>query len=231
MLPCLATNYHTVIRILSTLAHPGFKSHRKRTLPNRRIRVLSRTSRYEQYSEKILDADSSSISKLGRESRESPSDPLILYFGLAMLIPVISWLISFIGWSRVHPVTGETIGLINLLTSEQIQRMFVEAEHNFWRFSTPPGRPRHHARNWRGRRSGLIGTSLKLLVEATPRSLISVVIVFAGVMSSMAADAGYVVLTPSECAFRRHGPTPIGWSFSRVCRNRRRFFPANLLLT
>ncbi len=124
-------------------------------------------------------------------------DPLILYFGLALLIPVLSWLISFIGWSRVHPVTGETIGLINLLTADQIQKMFVEAEHNFTSF--PPLGAVLVTMLGIGvaERSGLIGTSLKLLVEATPRSLISVVVVFAGVMSSMAADAGYVVLTPS----------------------------------
>ena len=135
-------------------------------------------------------------------------DPLILYFGLAMLIPVLSWLISFIGWSRVHPVTGETIGLINLLTSEQIQRIFVEAENNFTSF--PPLGAVLVTMLGIGvaERSGLIGTSLKLLVEATPRSLISVVVVFAGVMSSMAADAGYVVLTPSGlCSSRAWADT------------------------
>ena len=58
-------------------------------------------------------------------------DPLILYFGLALLIPVLSWLISFIGWSRVHPVTGETIGLINLMTAEQIQRMLDRVQNCF----------------------------------------------------------------------------------------------------
>ena len=73
--------------------------------------------------------------------------------------------------------------------------MFIEAENNFTSF--PPLGAVLVTMLGIGvaERSGLIGTSLKLLVEAT-QSLISVVVVFAGVMSSMAADAGYVVLTP-----------------------------------
>jgi len=158
-------------------------------------------------------------------------DPLILYFGLAMLIPVLSWLISFIGWSRVHPVTGETIGLINLLTSEQIQRMFVEAEHNFTSF--PPLGAVLVTMLGIGvaERSGLIGTSLKLLVEATPRSLISVVVVFAGVMSSMAADAGYVVLTPlGAVLFAGMGRHPLA-GLCAAFAGTGGGFSANLLLT
>ena len=71
--------------------------------------------------------------------------------------------------------------MINLLTSEQIQRMFVEAENNFTSF--PPLGAVLVTMLGIGvaERSGLIGTSLKLLVEATPRPLISVVVVFAGV--------------------------------------------------
>ncbi len=123
-------------------------------------------------------------------------DPLVLYFGLALLIPILSWLISFVGWSRVHPVSGETIHLISLLSAEQIQRMFVDAVDNFTGF--PPLGAVLVTMLGIGvaERSGLISTSLKLLVKSTPKSLISVVVVFAGVMSSMAADAGYVVLTP-----------------------------------
>ncbi len=158
-------------------------------------------------------------------------DPLILYFGLAMLIPVLSWLISFIGWSRVHPVTGETIGLINLLTSEQIQRIFVEAENNFTSF--PPLGAVLVTMLGIGvaERSGLIGTSLKLLVEATPRSLISVVVVFAGVMSSMAADAGYVVLTPlGAVLFAGMGRHPLA-GLCAAFAGTGGGFSANLLLT
>ena len=43
---------------------------------------------------------------------------------------------------------------------------------------------------------GLIGSLLKKLVMSTPKRLITVVVVLAGVLSSIASDAGYVVLIP-----------------------------------
>ncbi len=158
-------------------------------------------------------------------------DPLVLYFGLALLIPVLSWLISFIGWSRVHPVTGETVNLINLMTADQIQRMFVEAEKNFTGF--PPLGAVLVTMIGIGvaERSGLIGTSLKLLVKSTPQSLISVVVVFAGVMSSMAADAGYVVLTPlGAVIFAGMGRHPLA-GLCAAFAGTGGGFSANLLLT
>ena len=42
----------------------------------------------------------------------------------------------------------------------------------------------------------LIGTLLKKLVMSTPKRLVTVVVVLAGVLSSIASDAGYVVLIP-----------------------------------
>jgi aminobenzoyl-glutamate transport protein len=45
-------------------------------------------------------------------------------------------------------------------------------------------------------KSGLIETSLRLLVHAAPRRLLTFVIVFAGVMANMATDVGYVLLLP-----------------------------------
>ena len=173
---------------------------------------------------------SSSLNLLERAGNRLP-DPLILYFGFALLIPVLSWIISFVGWNRVHPVTGETIGLINLLTADQIQRMFIEAEHNFTSF--PPLGAVLVTMLGIGvaERSGLIGTSLKLLVESTPQSLISVVVVFAGVMSSMAADAGYVVLTPlGAVLFAGMGRHPLA-GLCAAFAGTGGGFSANLLLT
>ncbi len=158
----------------------------------KRCSICLNMSETKKKSGGILSAFLDIVEKLGNRL----PDPLVLYFGLALLIPILSWLISFAGWSRVHPVSGETIHLISLLSVEQIQRMFVDAVDNFTGF--PPLGAVLVTMLGIGvaERSGLISTSLKLLVKSTPKSLISVVVVFAGVMSSMAADAGYVVLTP-----------------------------------
>ncbi len=175
----------------------------------------------------ILSAFLDIVEKLGNRL----PDPLVLYFGLALLIPILSWLISFAGWSRVHPVSGETIHLISLLSVEQIQRMFVDAVDNFTGF--PPLGAVLVTMLGIGvaERSGLISTSLKLLVKSTPKSLISVVVVFAGVMSSMAADAGYVVLTPlGAVLFAGMGRHPLA-GLCAAFAGTGGGFSANLLLT
>ena len=45
-------------------------------------------------------------------------------------------------------------------------------------------------------KSGLIASGIRLLVHAAPRHLLTFVLVFAGVMSNMASDIGYVLLVP-----------------------------------
>ncbi|MCB1122362.1 MAG: AbgT family transporter [Verrucomicrobiae bacterium] len=123
-------------------------------------------------------------------------DPLVLYIVLAAAVPLLSWLAVQANWSAVHPATGEELFPVSLLTAENLRRMFTEAVGNFVRF--PPLGTVLVTIIGIGvaERSGMIGTLLKLMVKVTPRSLISGMVVLAGVMSSMAADAGYVVLVP-----------------------------------
>jgi aminobenzoyl-glutamate transport protein len=110
-------------------------------------------------------------------------DPITLFALLALGAVLVSWL------AAVHPGTGETVVPVNLLTAEQIRRMFTQAVANFTAF--PPlglvivviigiGVTEH---------SGLIGAALRRLVSAVPESLLTATVVFAGVMSSMAVDA------------------------------------------
>lgn len=58
--------------------------------------------------------------------------------------------------------------------------------------------------------SGLISAVLTQVVERTPKHLVSFMVVFAGVMSSIASDAGYVVLIPlGAIVFLRFGRHPL----------------------
>lgn len=80
-------------------------------------------------------------------------------------------------------------------------------------------------------RSGLIGAILKCMIAFTPQMLITPSLVFVGVMSSMALDAGYVVLPPlAAVIFARMGRAPlvgIAAVFAGVSAG----FSANLLIT
>ncbi len=54
--------------------------------------------------------------------------------------------------------------------------------------------------------SGLIGVAIRLLVLSAPKSLLTFVLVFAGIMSNMASDIGYMLLIPMA------GVIFIGWT-------------------
>src|SRR5690606_29678016 len=73
--------------------------------------------------------------------------------------------------------------------------------------------------------------ALRRFVAAVPPSMLTAALVFGGVMSSMAVDAGYVVLTPLGAvlfaAFGRHPLAGLAAAFAGVSGG----FSANLLLT
>ncbi len=158
-------------------------------------------------------------------------DPITLFGLFALAVVVVSWIAARANVTAVHPGTGADITVVNLLSGAGIRRMLTEAVRNFAAF--PP----------LGlvivviigiavtERSGLVVVALKRLVSAVPRSMLTATLVFAGVMSSMAVDAGYVVLTPLGAmlfaAVGRHPLAGLAAAFAGVSGG----FSANLLLT
>tara|TARA_R110002020_G_scaffold86363_45_gene212927 strand:+ start:1165 stop:2748 length:1584 start_codon:yes stop_codon:yes gene_type:complete len=122
--------------------------------------------------------------------------PATLFALLAMGVVVLSWVASTAGLSVAHPSTGEIVTPVNLMSIEGLHRMLTGAVTNFTGFAPLGvvlvaligiGVAEH---------SGLIGASLRMLVLAAPRFLLTPVLVFAGVMSNMASEIGYVLLVP-----------------------------------
>ncbi|MCO4756047.1 MAG: AbgT family transporter, partial [Bacteriovoracaceae bacterium] len=158
-------------------------------------------------------------------------DPTTIFIILTFGILAVSWLFSFIGVSAVHPATKETILIENLLSSGNIQRIFTEMVHNFANFP-PLGMVLVTVVGIGiAEKSGLIDTALKKLVTAVPKSALTATLVFGGITSSMAADAGYIVLTPLGAVlfagFGRHPLAGLAAAFAGVSAG----FSANLLLT
>jgi aminobenzoyl-glutamate transport protein len=59
-------------------------------------------------------------------------------------------------------------------------------------------------------RSGLVATLVKQIVRVAPRSIFTFIVVMLGVVSSIAADAGYLVLVPlGAAAFHSLGRHPL----------------------
>jgi aminobenzoyl-glutamate transport protein len=122
--------------------------------------------------------------------------PATLFALLALIVIVASWLASQAGLEVKHPTTGDTVRAVNLLSLEGLHRILANLVTNFTGFAPLGtvlvaligiGVAEH---------SGLVAASLRKLVLAAPRRLLTPIVVFAGVMSNMASEIGYVLLIP-----------------------------------
>jgi aminobenzoyl-glutamate transport protein len=80
-------------------------------------------------------------------------------------------------------------------------------------------------------KTGLIGALLKALMKITPERLLNPAMVLTGVLSSLAADAGYVVLPPVAAAlYKAAGRSPLA-GIAAVFAGVAAGFSANLVIT
>jgi len=136
--------------------------------------------------------------------------PATLFALLALAIVVASDLAVRLGISAIHPVSGETVAPVSLLSIEGLHRILRGMVTNFTGFA-PLGTVLV-ALIGIGicESSGLIGALIRLVVLGAPRRLLTVVIVFAGVMSNAASEVGYVLLVPlAGIIFQAVGRHPI----------------------
>ena len=162
--------------------------------------------------------------------------PVTLFAILMVVVLLLSWVFS--GVSVLRPGTGadtgepaEYIVVENLLTKEGIQQIFTRMVDTFAEF--PPlglvlvvmlgiGVAEH---------TGMIKVALKLFISKVPKKLVTFSIVVAGMLSSVAVDAGYVILIPIGATLflgmGRHPLAGIAAAFAGVSGG----FGANILPT
>ena len=156
--------------------------------------------------------------------------PLTMFFLFSVAIIVISEFASRLGLSVVHPATGATINAVSLMTAQGVRDIVTKAVTNFTGFA-PLGTVLVAMLGVGVAEStGLISAALRKLVLSAPARLITIIVVFAGVMSNIASDAGYVVLVPLGAlvflAFKRHPLAGMAAAFAGVSGG----FSANLVL-
>lgn len=164
--------------------------------------------------------------------------PVTIFFIFSLAVIIISHLAAKAGLSvefnMIDRKTYESqlvnIEAVSLLTKEGIRFMFSEAVDNFTGFA-PLGTVLVAMLGVGvAEGTGLISSLLRKLVISTPKSLITVVVVFAGIMSNIASDAGYVVLVPLGAivflSFGRHPLAGLAAAFAGVSGG----FSANLLI-
>lgn len=160
--------------------------------------------------------------------------PVTLFLLLAVVVIIISELAARAGLSvnfyDAKYKTDKTVEAVSLMNAEGLRYIINNATKNFTGFY-PLGTVLVAMLGVGvAEGTGLINASLKKLVLSTSSKLLTAVVVFGGVMSNIAADAGYVVLVPLGAIVfilhKRHPLAGMAAAFAGVSGG----FSANLLI-
>lgn len=156
--------------------------------------------------------------------------PATLFALLAMGVVVLSAMASALDLVVAHPGTGAEVRPFSLLSVAGLHMILTRMVTNFTGFA-PLGTVLVALLGIGvAEGSGLIGTSLRLVVLSAPKRLLTFAIVFAGIMSNTASEVGYVLLIPLAAiiflAAGRHPVAGLAAAFAGVSGG----YSANLLL-
>lgn len=170
------------------------------------------------------------LNRIERAGNRLPS-PTLLFIYLTAAVLALSAGAHWLTISAVHPVTGDLVPAVNLLSREGLARVLTSTVSNFTQFA-PVGTVLVAILGIAvAEHSGLLGTALRVTVLKAPPRLLTFAVVLCGVLSSIAQDTGYVILVPlAAIIFRAAGRHPlvgIAAAFAGVSGG----FSANLLIT
>jgi aminobenzoyl-glutamate transport protein len=144
--------------------------------------------------------------------------PALLFLALMALVMVLSHLLALAGVSvtyerlnhQTHHVEVATTAARSLLTAEGIRFVFTAVVPNFINFGPVGIILVAMIGIGVAERSGLITAILRKIVLVAPPAALTAIIVTLGVLSSIASDAGYLVLIPlGAAAFHSLGRHPL----------------------
>ena len=144
-------------------------------------------------------------------------DPVFLFLWLILGLVVISVIASLTGLSAAHPTaidpatgTNAVIVASSLLSPDNIARLWIDMPTTFTHF---------HPLGYVlvvmlgagvAERAGLFGTGMRAAARNRPKAVLTPIVVLAGMMGNLAADAAYVVLIPlAGIVFHAAGRHPI----------------------
>jgi aminobenzoyl-glutamate transport protein len=144
--------------------------------------------------------------------------PATIFALLAILVAIISYFGEIFSLSAVHPADNSIVKVKNLLSADGVRWIYTNVVYNFVNF--PPLGYVLAVMIGIGvaEGSGLFNTMIRALVLKAPKKLITGAIVFAGVLSHIASEAGYVILIPlGATIFYALGRHPIAGLAAAFC--------------
>ena len=164
--------------------------------------------------------------------------PVTLFAILAVGIVVLSGLFGWMGLAVEDPRPADASGVaddgmiraVSLLNADGLRRIFTGMVDNFTGFAPLGVVLVAMLGVGVAERSGLLSAAVRAMVMGAPKHLVTVAIVFAGVISNTASEVGYVVLVPLAAAIfyalGRHPLAGMAAAFAGVSGG----YSANLLV-
>lgn len=154
--------------------------------------------------------------------------PAVIFVALIVILILLSHLLYVLGasatFAQVNPDTNvideTTAAAKSLLTPDGIRFMYSDVVQNFMAFNAVGVIIVAMLGVGVADTSGLIAAMIRKLVHLAPARFLTYILVFVGIVSSIAADAGYLVLVPLAAAafvsVGRHPLAGLGASFGGV---------------
>ena len=162
------------------------------------------------FTEKVLDG----VERVGNKVPH-PAVIFVILIGIVIVLSHIMYLLgSGVTYEVINPETHKvekmTTVARSLLTAEGIRFMFAGVVQNFMSFQAVGVIIVAMVGVGVAEESGLVKALIRKLVIVAPPRALTYILVFVGVLSSLAADAGYLVLIPlAAAAFISVGRHPL----------------------
>lgn len=135
------------------------------------------------------------LSVIERVGNKLP-DPAILFFLSLAIVWVLSALLSPIEFSEINPASGDPIRIKNLLTGTELATFLSKMVTIFTSFAPLGVVLVAMLGVGVADGSGYINVGLKMMLNRTPGFLLTPMVIFVGIISHSAVDAGYVLVIP-----------------------------------
>lgn len=175
-----------------------------------RIDKIEPISKKKTGLEKILDT----VERVGNKVPH----PAVIFVILILVVIVLSHIFHLLGasatYESINPDTHQpeqvTATAQSLLTAEGIRFMYSNVVANFMSFNAVGVIIVAMLGVGVAETSGLVKALIRKLVQVAPPKALTYILVFVGILSSIAADAGYLVLIPlAAAAFLSVGRNPL----------------------
>ena len=197
---------------------------------NAKPAVVMPTPHKKTRMEKLLDT----VERVGNKVPH-PAVIFVILIGIVVLLSHVFYLMgASVTYESINPETDKveelTTAAKSLLTGDGIRFMYENVVKNFMDFTAVGVIIVAMLGVGVADSAGLVGALIRKMVQVAPRKALTYILVFVGIISSIAADAGYLVLIPLGAAaflsLRRHPLAGLAASFAGVAA----VFTVNILI-